>query len=643
VKIYEITDYGLLIPEGATYDYESGNMYLGDATIVNDTWTFQLPQTSEDLHIYTAQVFDAADHVMSAKSSEFMLTIKTTPPDTYGAVYAYVDQTGPIQSGYSVASITDETRPGFFWPSASWWVVGAPTLYVDGQKVESTLKPSYNIVSNDPGDELPSGGTPVITPVNPLSEGTHVITYTLTDAAGNVSSPSDPFSITIDTMHVPDAPIIGIDTITGDDFVDASESSAVVISGTTVGIEDGQTVTLYLVEGKTDLSMFSHWSGFTYPMQPSFAQATAQVTGGVWATDPIDISPQSWLGWYGNDFGVYAEVSNQTGTLAQSVHNAVIDSAQMPAQIHINSIFSVNAEEAAALVISGWTINVEDGQTVTVNFSDSSGHSATATAQVINDSTTTWGPTWTTSATDLSGLTDGTINISASISNLAGFTDHASSDFFLDTIAPVAPTLMATDKVGHVTGPIRSGDITDDATPTFSGRGEPNAEITVYDAYNGGAATALNGWTLVQDNGTWSLTPWSELQDGPHVITVTATDFTGNESVASNALSFTIDANPITTLFTEVPPAKTPEQLITAEVVAPPPVTTQPNTAALTAGQTDSASRIDLSQLLTGDTQSGMARDGAAAAFSPTPLAALNDGSDLAALLLSHQVEVSHG
>jgi len=51
-----------------------------------------------------------------------------------------------------------------------------------------------------------------------------------------------------------------------------------------------------------------------------------------------------------------------------------------------------------------------------------------------------------------------------------------------DTTPPQAPTINSVvDDAGSATGSLTSGQITDDARPTFSGSGEPGSTITVYD------------------------------------------------------------------------------------------------------------------------------------------------------------------
>ena len=62
-------------------------------------------------------------------------------------------------------------------------LTSSPSLYVDGQKVAATYDAT----------------TGTLTPVNPLSEGGHQLSYTLTDAAGNESAPSGAMALTTST------------------------------------------------------------------------------------------------------------------------------------------------------------------------------------------------------------------------------------------------------------------------------------------------------------------------------------------------------------------------------------------------------------------------------------------------------------
>ncbi|WP_448675503.1 Ig-like domain-containing protein [Pseudomonas nicosulfuronedens] len=80
--------------------------------------------------------------------------------------------------------------------------------------------------------------------------------------------------------------------------------------------------------------------------------------------------------------------------------------------------------------------------------------------------------------------------------------------------SPAPTNVKAIDDVGPIQGPLHDGDITDDAKPEISGNGVPGAIIHVID--NG---TEI-GSTVVNPDGTWSYTPTTNLDDGPHEIDV---------------------------------------------------------------------------------------------------------------------------
>jgi uncharacterized repeat protein (TIGR01451 family) len=85
----------------------------------------------------------------------------------------------------------------------------------------------------------------------------------------------------------------------------------------------------------------------------------------------------------------------------------------------------------------------------------------------------------------------------------------------VDTTAPAAPT---------VTSPISGTAVMTD-TPTFAGTGEPGGEVTITDESGNVVCT-----TTVAQDGAWSCTPSSPLDEGEQTYEVTVTDEAGNES-----------------------------------------------------------------------------------------------------------------
>src|SRR4029079_1388018 len=99
--------------------------------------------------------------------------------------------------------------------------------------------------------------------------------------------------------------------------------------------------------------------------------------------------------------------------------------------------------------------------------------------------------------------------------------------------APSAPDLIA----GSDSGTSSTDNITNNTTPTLTGSSaEVGATVTLYDT-NG--STVL-GTAVADGSGNWSITS-ATLSEGSHSLTAKQTDLAGNVSVASSALSVTID------------------------------------------------------------------------------------------------------
>lgn len=106
-----------------------------------------------------------------------------------------------------------------------------------------------------------------------------------------------------------------------------------------------------------------------------------------------------------------------------------------------------------------------------------------------------------------------------------------------DTIAPSAPTLTTVyDDRDTTKLTIKQGENTKDSTPSFEGKGEANATITIYK--NGVAVATVKADT----SGKWLYTPETELVVGKYSYSFTQTDVAGNTSAKSSAFDFTVEA-----------------------------------------------------------------------------------------------------
>ncbi|KZR97500.1 Uncharacterized protein APZ42_007592, partial [Daphnia magna] len=133
---------------------------------------------------------------------------------------------------------------------------------------------------------------------------------------------------------------------------------------------------------------------------------------------------------------------------------------------------------------------------------------------------------------DADSMSDGDYAVFARITDLAGNSDD--SDTLDITIDTGVPTVSAPDLAAASDSGVSSSDnLTNDATPTFNGKGEAGARVElVADSVTLGSAT-INGmgkWTLSADS----------LTDGDYTAFVRVTDLAGN-SDDGDTLGFTID------------------------------------------------------------------------------------------------------
>ncbi|MGL5525138.1 MAG: Ig-like domain-containing protein [Aeromonas veronii] len=133
-------------------------------------------------------------------------------------------------------------------------------------------------------------------------------------------------------------------------------------------------------------------------------------------------------------------------------------------------------------------------------------------------------------------LTDGEHALTATVTDPAGNTSvpGPAINITLDT-EPNTVTLGAvTDDQGVPSGPLLSGQATDDTQPELTGQGKPGSTVTIKDG-----ATVL-GTAIVNPDGSWSFTPATPLSEGTHTLTVESTDPAGN-TVVSGGFDIKID------------------------------------------------------------------------------------------------------
>src|SRR4029078_4099660 len=104
----------------------------------------------------------------------------------------------------------------------------------------------------------------------------------------------------------------------------------------------------------------------------------------------------------------------------------------------------------------------------------------------------------------------------------------------IDTVTPAVPSVP--DLIDSSdSGASNTDNITNVRTPPFTGTAEAGSTVSIY---NG---TSKVGSGIADANGIWTVTT-SSMANGVHVMTAKAMDVAGNVTVASGALSITIDA-----------------------------------------------------------------------------------------------------
>ncbi|CAM6932617.1 Ig-like domain-containing protein [Enterobacter intestinihominis] len=370
---------------------------------------------------------------------------------------------------------------------ASLVINGSSAQFASGTQVTITLNgKSYTATIQSDG----SWTTTVPTAdVGTLADGaSYQVSVSAQDSAGNSASATH--TISVDTT----APVISVNTLSGDDVLNAAEAQQPLTVHGSSSAEAGQTVTVTL-GGKTYTALAG--SDGTWTLDVPAADLAALSQGALTVT---------------------ASVNDKAGNSGQTTHTLTVDTIAPAVTISTVADDDIvnNAEQLAGQTISG-TTTAEQGQTVTVSFN---GHSYQATVAA-NGSWSVFVP-----GRDFLGLSDGDYTITATVSDKAGNPGSATHDVTLNGDMPtIAINTFAQDDIVNAA---------EHGTPlVISGTTDAPAGQTVTITLNGKTYTAT-----VQNDGTWSYTVGSAdvtaLADGgSYVINAQVSNAIGN-SVSDN-------------------------------------------------------------------------------------------------------------
>ncbi|WP_249825545.1 Ig-like domain-containing protein, partial [Escherichia coli] len=383
-------------------------------------------------------------------------------------------------AGDDVVNIIEHSQAQVITGSSSGFAAGtALTVVINNQTYAATV--------------LANGSWSVGVPAADVSNwpaGTLNITVSGANSAGTQTSITHPLTVDLTTVA------ISMNSITSDDVINAAEKgAALTLSGSTSGVEAGQTVTIT-------------FGGKTY--------TTTVAANGSWSTT---VPAADLAALRDGDASAQVRVTNVNGNSATATHEYSVDSAAPT--VTINTIASdniINASEAAAGVTVSGTSTAQTGQTLTVTLN---GTNYQTTVQADGS----W--SLTLPASDLTALANNGYTLTATVSDQAGNPGSASKGVTVDTTAPVISfnTVAGDDVINNV-------------------------EHTQAQIISGTASGAVAGDRLVvtiagqqyvtstDASGNWSVgvpaSVISGLADGTVTISATITDSAGNSSTQTH-------------------------------------------------------------------------------------------------------------
>ena len=476
---------------GSVITVRDGTTVLGSAIADSDgRWSFTTPALSEGSHTLTTTVTDAAGNTGPA-SAPLQLTVDTTAPEAITDLRVF-DDAGDSQVELAQNATTDDNTPVLSGSGEP----GASVSIYDGDVLLGVALVDVN------------GSWQFTTPA--LSNGAHSFTVISTDVAGNSGPESAPFTLNVQADLPPaTTPLEAVST--GDNTLQpltdgaTTRSEELTLSGVST---PGNLITLF--DGNTEIGSVvadsnGQWSfalrGLFQGLH-SFYLRTTDAAGNVTQSAPLNITVDS-----------VAPAAADALTLTGSDGSTVVNIAPESTVNDARPVLSGTAEPGAL-------VTIRDGNTV------------------LGSVTTNSDGSWRFTSPQLG---EGSHSLTTTVTDLAGNSSPASAPltFTVDTVAPAAVSnLQVTDNAGGSTGPLTSGQLTDDNTPTLSGTAEAGSVVRIYDG------DVLLGSAVVDSNGSWSLT-LPALSNGQHNITTTVTDAAGNVSPASPAFTLAIDAGSV--------------------------------------------------------------------------------------------------
>lgn len=487
-----------IIIDGVTYTTPIGP---------NGEWSFTPPNGwAEGMHAVQVRSIDRATNY--GPPSTFIVNFDQTPPKQ-PEIWRAVDSTGNDKGNLTPGESSDEHKP----------------------VLSGVAEPGSIVYLYDNAGTTPIGSTQAnkmgawtITP--DLGDGTHSLTITSQDATKNTSVKSAPFELKIAAgavvfaeQGVSDAPV---------------EESKPVDFGTLAHDKEG-LVPVHLNRRVINASSTAEKEagGLVQVVINNQVYSAKIGTDGKWSIPMPELDDGTYV------YQVrYRDRAGNWGDAKQTIVIIEADPLEAPQIMRViddmgpmdyltsNQYTNDNSPELSGVAVPG--------SLVTIFGTDSQ---AIASFKAGDDGRWSYTPTLTN---------DGTYAFSVSYKITYGSGAKATevvspkSDNFvinLDTSIPNTPTLKEVfDDEGRSKGPLKSGDYTDDKTPTLSGEGTAGSIIRIWDG------ATLIASTTVNNEGKWKLD--LDLDEGTHNLSVDAIAKGGNTSPGKTAdFTLIIDSN----------------------------------------------------------------------------------------------------
>lgn len=361
---------------------------------------------------------------------------------------------------------------------------GTVTITYEGKTYTATVSPNGSWAVDIPANDLSA-----------IADGSHPLTATITDAAGNTTSVTS--NVTLDANPA-NLPTLTINTFAGNDILDGAEQRVdQIISGLATKVEAGRVVTIIL-------------NGKTY---------TAVVAAdGSWSTK---VSAADLALLANGSTNITATVTDVSGNPAAGTHNITIDNHSSGLGINlVTGDNLINAAEAAAgVTVSGTSSNVNSGQTVTLTLN---GKTYTATVGA--------GGNWSTQipAGDLAQLADGSVTLSAATTDAAGNPVNSTTSLGIYTHALPTASLIPPFGDGILNSAEAALGQTLRGSTGIAGSGQ-QVSVTLAGVTYSATVAADGSWTL--------LLPTNVLQglgQGNQPLVITASDAAGNSNILNS-------------------------------------------------------------------------------------------------------------